>query len=95
MKILLLLLVLSPVCMAGGEDFTPPERRIDCYANPQADLAGWKRVDAADRLRISYLVSEGKAKMRHEHSLLCQNTDGGKVTAEFVVYEWWYRMVRR
>lgn len=77
---------------AGGEDFTLPDKKIDCYANPQADLIGWKRVEAVDRYRIAVMASEGKAIMRHEHSLLCQNTEGGKVTAEYVIYEWWWKV---
>ena len=85
------ILLLSLPAFAGGEDFNLPEKRIDCYANPQADLVGWKRVEAVDRFRIANLASEGKVKMRHEHSLLCQNTEGGKVTAEYVIFEWWYR----
>lgn len=89
--VFLLVFGLVKAARAGGGDFDLPERKVDCYANPQADLTGWKRVEAADRYRIAVMASEGKAAMRHEHSLLCQNTEGGKVTAEYVIYEWWYK----
>ena len=84
-------LSLCSPAFAGGGEYEIPDKKIDCYANPQADLAGWKRVEAVDRYRIAVQASEGKVKMRHEHSLLCQNTEDGKVTSEYLIYEWWYK----
>jgi len=104
MKTLLLLIALGAVTCApqyshaGGGDFTPPNKSIDCYALIPLDLlpaTGWSRMPAEDRLRIAGLVSDHKATVQRRQTLLCQDVYGGNVTAEYVISEWWWKPVRK
>ena len=93
MKYLLLILFISPA-FAGGEEYSVPDKQIECEALIPADLeahTGWKVVRAEDRLTTSEKVFQKKAVMQRRQTLLCRDVSGGKVTAEFVVYQWWWR----
>lgn len=87
----LLIFGIVSAAFAGGEDFTPPEKQIECELILPADLYGWKQVPAEDRLRISEQVYLKKAKMQRRQTLLCRDVSGSKVMNEFVVWQWWYK----
>ena len=76
---------------AGGEDFHTPDRPYECELLKPVDLIGWHQVPAEDRLHISELVFKNKAVMQKRPTLLCRDVSGGKVTSEFVVYQWWWK----
>ena len=95
MKHLVLLSMLASPAFAGGEEYTVPDKQIECEALIPADLeerTGWKVVRAEDRLTLSEKVFQRKAVMQRRQTLLCRDVSGGKVTSEFTGYQWWYKV---
>lgn len=94
MKPLLLLSLFISPALAGGGEYTVPDKPIECEALIPVDLeprTGWKVVRAEDRHFISEKVYQRKAEMQKRQTLLCRDVSGGKVTPEFVLSQWWYR----
>lgn len=87
----LLIFGIVSAAFAGGEHFSLPEKQVECELLKPADLYGWNQVPAEDRLRISEQVYLKKARMQRRQTLLCRDVSGGKVMAEFVVWQWWWK----
>ena len=68
------------------------EPNMDCYANPSGFLAtdGWLRVYEADRQRMAVMVSDQKAVVRREPSLVCHDVEQNG-TWRGVSHEWWWK----
>ena len=91
-KVLFSLLIST--AYAGGGEYTVPDKPIECDALIPADLearTGWKVVRAEDRHFIAEKVYQGRAQWQRRMTLLCRDMSSGKVTSEFMVYQWWWR----
>ena len=94
----LFLLLFCSTAFAGGGEYDVPDKPYECDALIPADLEpvhGWKVVRAEDRLLIGEQVSQGKAKWQKRLTLLCRDVSGGKVSAEFMAYQLWFKVVKK
>ena len=67
---------------------------VVCYAMPQSDLKGWKRVPEVDKHRIADAVRRGKLQWREESSLKCYPYAASETPWGFVAKEQWWRAKR-
>ena len=68
---------------------------VTCFANPSSFMVtdGWLRLWEVDRGRVTSLVSEGKAVLQREDSLICHDVRPGGGPYRVVVSEWWWRRI--
>ena len=92
--ILVSVMLLADQANAGGMDYSPPEKNIDCAPLIPSDLysrTGWKPIEAGDELRIAGQVSAGNVKVQRRQTLLCKNYADSKVSQEFLISQWWWK----
>ena len=79
--------------LPGQQDIHLPD--VTCFANPSSFMVieGWMRLWDVDRARVTALVSEGKAELQREDSLVCHDVRPGGGPYRVVVGEWWWRRI--
>lgn len=75
----------------------PKEIRLEdvrCTVNPSSFLVteGWMELHDVDQARVTNLMSQGKAELKQEPSLICYDVRPWKPYRVIVEQEWWRRI---